>query len=343
MEQNNIQKEKKISRKKFLQICGSVLAGGSILSVSGFSLWKIVKANQGGSPLQNSVIKPVQEYLTSPYKLVSSFGTDRIEAFDLYQGKLFVATPNAISIYDTSGNLLDNFPVASQVRDMVVKDDQIYILYPSHIELYTLAGDLIRDWEACSEQSDYCSLAVTSGYLFATDVAMKHIAQYRDDGNFVRFIQSPNGFIIPSYSFGIESIGETLYCSNPGRHLVESYSVNGEYLGAFGKPGGAPGLFAGCCNPVHIAHSPNGEIITSEKGNPRISCYSPDGQFRSILLDKQLLGGGKTAYDVKLNEDKMYVAGNGMVSVFHFDPLLAAHTACSDCGVSCPLRKGITI
>jgi len=341
-QKNNID-EKKISRKRFFQICGSVLAGTSILSVSGFSLWKIIQANKGTGKLSSSSVKPIQDHFSSPYKLISSFGTDLIEAFELYEEQLFVVTPNAVSVYDTAGRLLNNFPVASQVRDMVVRDRQIWLLYPSRIESYTLQGELIREWDACSELSDYCSMAVTSGSVFVTDVAMKNICQYTEEGNFVRFIQSPNGFIIPSYSFGIESMGETIYCSNSGRHLVESYSIDGEYIGAFGQPGGAPGLFAGCCNPVHLSGSPNGELITSEKGNPRISCYTPDGQFRSVLLDKKLLGGGKAAYEVRMKDDKMYVAGNGMVSVFRFDPLLAASSACSGCGVTCPLRKGITI
>ncbi len=313
--------------------------------VSGFSLRRMAQYAGGSGSPDGASLKPVrEEAMTSPYKLVSSFGTSgQVEAFELASDRLYVATPNAVSIYDTESRLVHNFPVPSQVRDMIVRDDKIYLLYPSHIEIYTTAGDPVREWDACSESSDYCSFAWANGDLFVTDVAMKNICQYTDEGHFVRFIESPNRFVIPSYTFGIEAVDNVIYCSNSGRHLIESYSTDGEYLGAFGKPGGVAGHFAGCCNPVHLSYSPTGELITSEKGNPRISCYSRDGEFRSVLLDSKALGGGRAAYDVKLQDDKMYVAGNGMVSVFRYDALLAANTGCAGCGVTCPLRKGITI
>ncbi|KAA6311261.1 hypothetical protein EZS27_037575 [termite gut metagenome] len=115
-------------------------------------------------------------------------------------------------------------------------------------------------------------------------------------------------------------------------------------LGSFGKPGGAPGLFTGCCNPVYISQTSNGDVITSEKGDPRINCYGSDGSFRSLLLDSKSLGGGNTAYDVKVWKDKLFVAGKNKVSIYRYDTALAAHAgACGGCDIDCPLRTGITV
>ena len=102
-------------------------------------------------------------------------------------------------------------------------------------------------------------------------------------------------------------------------------------------------MFCGCCNPVHLTYTSTGEIITSEKGNPRVSCYGMDGEFRSLLLDSKALGGGNTAYDIKVSGDKLFIAGNNLISTFQYDKILAAKTACSDCGVDCPLREGVLI
>ena len=82
--------EKKISRKHFLRICGSVLAGGSILGVTGNLLWKMftrpdalfydVERTQAAE--RRSTGKP----FVSPYRKVSAFqASGEIEAFDLYQ------------------------------------------------------------------------------------------------------------------------------------------------------------------------------------------------------------------------------------------------------------------
>jgi hypothetical protein len=285
-----------------------------------------------------------KEGFKSPYKLVSSFNIpDYIEAFEVAGRHLIVAASNSIFIYDRTGNLINNFAIGSNLRDIASDNNDIYLLFPTRIEVYSHTGEWLRDWEACSDQSDYCSMAVTTDGIFVTDAAQKNICKYTLEGNLVRFIQSPDGFIIPSYTFGITATNGVLYCSNPGRHRVEKYTSDGKFLGSFGKAGGATGMFCGCCNPVHLAYMSTGDIITSEKGTPRISCYSTDGKFRSLLLDSKDLGGGNVAYDIKVVNDKIYVAGKNRVSTFQYDKMLAAKTACSDCGVDCPLRKGISI
>ena len=134
--------------------------------------------------------------IVSPYRKVSAFKiSDQIDAFDLYEGRLIVAAPNNIYMYEPSGALVSNFPVGSSVRDVTVDDDRVYLLYPTRVEVYDLEGGWIRDWEACSEESDYCSLTVLSGNVFVTDAANKNICMYTIEGGFVKFIQSPSGFL----------------------------------------------------------------------------------------------------------------------------------------------------
>ena len=333
---SDIEKKQMISRKKFFQLCGFVAAGGSIIGVS---YKAYVRPTQGVSPHSGSLQKNENDPV-SPYKLISSFRvSDEIESFELMDDKLIVAAANNIFIYDGTGRLLNNFAVGSKVRDMATEDGLIYILFPTRIEVYNTDGECIRDWEACGNTSDYCSLALAPGSVFVSDAANKNLCKYTSEGNLVKFINSPNRFIIPSYTFGVTYVDGVIHCSNSGRHQVEKYSLDGEYLGAYGKPGTVAGKFCGCCNPVHLTHTATGEIITSEKGSPRISCYGSDGQFRSVLLDNKALGGGKVAYDIKMLDDKIYVAGKDMISTFQYDKLLASTTACSDCEVDCPLRK----
>ena len=122
-------------------------------------------------------------------------------------------------------------------------------------------------------------------------------------------------------------------------------------VSSFGEAGLAAGRFSGCCNPVYVTASPTGEILTSEKGVPRISCYSPSGEFRSILLDEKTLGGGRDAYEMRiLDNDKIVVAGKNSISTYQYDIQLAkasaqasSSSACALCGIDCPLRVGVTI
>lgn len=261
-----------------------------------------------------------KEAFASPYAKVDFFNIPgTISCFELSGNKLYVATEDSVLILDTIGKRVGSFGINSSVRDIVVKNGSIYLLFPTDIAVFSMEGQQTGAWEACSDNSDYCSFTLASDFVFVTDAENKNICKYRIDGNFVKFINSPRGFILPSYSFDIETINDTIYCVNSGRHQVESYTLDGDFIASFGQPGGKPGAFVGCCNPAYISFSPEGDIITSEKGNPRISLYQKNGKFKKILLNSKLLGGGSKAYGIRMQDDKIYVAGNKEISVFVAD------------------------
>lgn len=257
---------------------------------------------------------------TTPYKSVSSFNLpEDINRSELYNGKLYIAAGESVYIYDTEGKLQHSFAAKADIRDITANGDYIYLLYPTFIEVYTDSGELTHQWKACSELSDYCSFTLAGDFVFVTDAENKNICKYTKEGNFVTFIQSPKGFIIPSYSFDIESRNDTIYCVNSGRHLIETYTVDGTFIAAFGEPGGEAGSFAGCCNPAYISFTPEGELLTSEKGNPRISAFRRNGTFKSVLFTARLLGGGNKAYQVMAEGDRLFVAGKNKITVYKYD------------------------
>ena len=261
-----------------------------------------------------------EESFISPYKQVSSFTLPQeINRFELHDNKLYISAGESIHIYDREGKQLSSFKIKSDIRDVTVEKENIYVLYPSFIEVYSTGGELTHQWEACSELSDYCSFTLAGDFVFVTDAENKNICKYTKEGNFIKFIRSPHNFIIPSYSFDIESKNDTLYCANSGRHLIETYTLDGDFIAAFGGPGSEPGFFVGCCNPVYLSFSPEGELITSEKGNPRISSFDQSGKFKEILLNSKALGGGNKAYEVRANGNQLFVAGKNKISIFEYD------------------------
>ncbi|MBP5317615.1 MAG: hypothetical protein J6Y83_07930 [Bacteroidales bacterium] len=350
MEDNNSNK-KKLTRKDFLRISGSIVAGGAIAGVSGKLISDMVRRpdklffDAEGETYDISD----GDVTVSPYRRTTSLRTPaEIEAFDICGDRMIAASGGAVTFYTLDGKELDSFKTGTEVRDICVDKEEIYVLYPARIEVFSQAGEMLRGWDACSDNSDYCSLTVTPTGVFVTDVFAKNICKYTRDGGLVKFIDSPNGFVIPSYCFAIASHNGTIYCSNAGRHIIESYTEDGKYITSFGQAGTATGSFCGCCNPVHLYISSAGEIITSEKGIPRVSCYSTDGRFRSVLLNRRALGGGYDAYEARLSSDgQILAAGKHSLSVYKYDASLAAENgspACEICGItSCPIRRGITV
>ena len=273
----------------------------------------------------------------SPYEKINSFDADSdILSFDIYDNMVYVALNGKLSVFNLLGNHQRDFTIEAGVRDVVVENETIYLLYPTRIDLYTVDGEKKDEWEACSDNSDYCAFTITRDYVFVTDAENKNIVQYNKQGQLVRFIKSPAGFIIPSYAFDIISINDTIYCSNSGRHKIESYTLDGEFIASFGISGAQAGAFAECCNPVYLAKNFDGNILTSEKGNPRISSYGRNGKFRTILFDSRTLGGGTNAYQMQVSGDKIYIAGKKTISVYVRDA--ACHTSTEQCA-GCPMRE----
>lgn len=336
-EQNNM------SRRRFLQVGGSIMLGAAFAGVMGRSLWKML-TNPADIFYDGKEAKRMKDELervqfVSPYRRTFGFVVpDEITAIELIGDQIVVGTSNNIYRYGINGELQGNFSVRSGLRDVAVYNDKLYLLFPLRIEVYDRQGEAIQEWEACSDDADYCQLTVLKDGIFVTDAAAKNICQYKLDGTLARFIKSPNGFVVPSYSFGITNINGHVFCSNPGRHVVEQYTVNGEYVASFGKSGMGAGEFSGCCNPVQIIATEKGELLTSEKGLPRISCYGSDGTFHSILLDDKALGGGHSAYDMCILGDKLIVAGGNKISVFQYDARHSAQTLCGSCTIECPMK-----
>jgi len=292
------------------------------LVIVGF-VWFVIQSRSRQTP-RIYVEIGCQEPFESRHKEIFSIEfSGEVNSFELYNNKLFVSAGQKILIHNLEGDRLISFRTNSDdlVRDITVSRSEIYVLYSLGVEVYNEMGELLRAWQAQSENTDFCALAVAGDYVFATDITHRNIAQYTRDGDFVRTIVSPNRFIIPNnYAFDIAVWNNRIYVANSGRHLIESYTLDGEFLASFGNQGASAGSFAGCCNPVFITFTPDGDLLTSEKGNPRVSLFDRRGLFDEILLNSHILGGGTRAYRVQATENKLFVGGRNRITVFEEMP-----------------------
>jgi len=280
----------------------------------------------------------VESTLVSPYKEINRIEVDSdILSFDICKDAVFVAFNDRVSVFELSGHHRQDVAISEGIRDIAIDFGTMILLYPTTIKMLSYDGRNLREWRACDDNSDYVAITTCNDYIFVTDANNKNVVQYDKQGRLVRFITSPDRFIIPSHVFDIININDTIYVVNSGRHRIESYTRNGEFIASFGQSGRQPGAFAGCCNPVFIAATPGGNILTSEKGNPRISSYTRDGKFRTILFDAQMLGGGTDAYRMRVSGDYIYIAGRQTISIFGKDEALcpssgrACNRTCGGC------------
>ena len=92
-------------------------------------------------------------------------------------------------------------------------------------------------------------------------------------------------FMLPNRSldFDVDAKG-VIRATDTGRHQVTAWALDGSPLGSFGKFGMSdPADFVGCCNPVNLAVTPDGKIVTGEKMVARVKVYEPDGKLLAVI------------------------------------------------------------
>jgi hypothetical protein len=152
-------------------------------------------------------------------------------------------------------------------------------------------------WQVAADNALLTALAADKDNVFAADAVNKVIWRYDRQGNLLNKIgvKDPErnipGFVIPSPYFDI-AMGDDglLRVVNPGRHLIEAYTVNGDREWAWGKAAVRVEGFSGCCNPINFAILPDGGFVTCEKGLVRVKVYDADGQFVGVVAGPDQLG-----------------------------------------------------
>ncbi|MFV0346417.1 MAG: hypothetical protein ACK5IQ_09270 [Bacteroidales bacterium] len=313
MKQNKENQKKPISRRETLKAMGIVVAGGAIAALAGKLLKSESKPPECITEAErNSIIEdPDAGYI----KLSTFRLKEKITRFALAGDNIIIAAGQKIYVCSENGEQQEAFHIKENLRDLTIDKDEIYALYPNSIEVYKFDGQQVRQWEACDNSSDYCSLTIAKDNVFVSDSGNKNICKYTTEGNFLKFISSPKGFIIPSFLFDIASYNDEIYCVNSGRHKIEVYTLDGEFVRDFGKPGTEAGAFAGCCNPAYMTISNEGQMLVSEKGIPRISMFERNGTFDEVLMNSTSLGGGTKPYGMRIANNKLYISNRKTMKI----------------------------
>lgn len=152
-------------------------------------------------------------------------------------------------------------------------------------------GRLKLSWPALGHRTHITCLATESASaVWVADAGNRIVLKCAPDGRVLqRFGQRDTqrgvpGLLVPSPHLDVVPLpsGGALI-TNPGRLSVETYAGSGALKSSWGKSGAGIEGFSGCCNPTDLAVLPDGHIVTSEKGLPRVKVYRPDGKLESVV------------------------------------------------------------
>ncbi len=216
--------------------------------------------------------------------------------------RIYVAGDNSIKVFSDEGVVIDQIKLEGVPRCLAISNDgAIYVGLRGHVEVYDRQKKQLASWPSLGDKAVLTSIAVYKDSVFVADAGNRVVVRYDKAGNIVNHIGTKDegrgigGFVIPTPYFDL-AVGNDglLRVVNPGRHLIEAYTFNGDLEFSWGTRSAGIEGFCGCCNPVNFAMLDDDSFITCEKGLTRVKLYDADGVFAGVVAGpEQLLEAGQ--------------------------------------------------
>jgi len=169
-------------------------------------------------------------------------------------------------------------------------DGRVYVGSRGRVDIYDEDGRLVSGFPAGdpAKPGFMTSIKVFREEILVADAGARFIRRYTSEGRQLGTIGTQNktgSFMLPNgyLDVAVDAAG-VVRATDSGRHRVTAWTLDGSPLGAFGKFGQSnPEDFTGCCNPVNLAVTPDGKIVTGEKAGARVKVYEPDGTLLAVI------------------------------------------------------------
>jgi hypothetical protein len=220
-----------------------------------------------------------------------------------------------VRIFNSDGTAAGRWKAPAGALCLTVSPDKsVFLGFAGRVELYGSEGNRMGGFAAgeSSRPARVTAVRVLGDEIFAADAAAHHIRRYDMAGNQIGTVGTRNktgGFMLPNRALDMAiGAGRIIHATDPGRHRVTSWTAEGAPLGHFGKFGLLnPEDFVGCCNPVNLAVTPEGNVVTAEKVAARVKVFAPGGRLLALL--------GPEHFDPKCTHLHLAVDSKGRILV----------------------------
>ena len=197
--------------------------------------------------------------------------------------------------------------------------DTIYAATQEEIMIFSIDGDSLDTWGPYDDNAILTSISANKDYVAFADAGNQLVFVCDRYGALKSIIGHPgNQFIIPSAYFDVLlTESNQVVVANTGKRQIEFRSIDGELIRSFGEEGDELEFFCGCCNPSHFDFTPDGMVITAEKGINRIKVLDQAGKLieplaqpsnfiASVPVDISVSPSGEI-YAANRNDSSVYV------------------------------------
>ncbi len=205
--------------------------------------------------------------------------------------RIYALGDGEIRIFEANGVPLRKWKAAANASCLATGSDRrVYVGAAGRVEVYEADGTHAGGFAAGDKDrpAHITAIQIFGKEILVADAAARIIRRYDATGRQLGLIGDRNktgGFMLPNRTldFDVDPKG-IVHATDTGRHRVSAWTLEGSLLGHFGKFGMRnPEDFVGCCNPVNVALSPDGTVVTAEKMVARVKVYGTDGKLLAVI------------------------------------------------------------
>ena len=205
--------------------------------------------------------------------------------------KIYVLGDGDVCIFNFQGIFDRSFKAPEKTLCVAVGvDERIYLGRNGRLDIYDSMGIRVGGFNVGEDGkgSAITAIKLTGREILVADASHRCIRRYTEAGNQTGVIGTQNktgGFMLPNRFLDMAVDGSGMVrATDTGRHRVSSWHLDGTPAGHFGKFGlRNPEDFVGCCNPVNIAVTPDGKIVTAEKVSARVKVFDTSGKLVGLI------------------------------------------------------------
>ncbi len=227
-------------------------------------------------------------------------------------GNVLVAGDQAIRALAPDGMVLWEIAVNGNAGPLAIAPDGL-ILVGLHDRVIAIGPEasVRQTWEPFGERTWVTSIVPTASEVLIADAGNRTVWRFANDGTFLSEIARRDdargipALSVPSPHLDIAmAMDGTLLVVNPGLRSIQYHSLpDGALLRSWGRSSNAIEGFGGCCNPTDIALLPDGRVVTSEKGIPRVKVYSPEGELLAVVAPPTAFDPQTVGIDLAIDVD----------------------------------------